>query len=280
MAEINSMSKIKVFVCTHKPVDNIRHDDVYLPILLGAIHSKSKIDMTDYIGDDSGDSISDRDIHYCEATAIYWIWKNVKDCEYVGLTQYRRDFAIDFTNANIDSLFEDGTDVILSKSYFRPRSRWHTVLTYMQMEDFLILRLVMQKKCPEYLDTLNMFLRDYKDHPFNMVVCRKRLYDSYAQWMFDICFEMEKYVRYSSYTNSSRLFGYITELLTPIYFLHNNCSIKEVPVLVSGVKIQMPFSHRIAMSVLHNTIWRIRKKVPFSVDQSFYRGLMYDKIFI
>lgn len=274
------MDKVKIFVCTHKPVDNIRNNDVYTPIHLGRSYSSFKNEMMDYIGDDSGDNISDKSEHYSEASAIYWIWKNVHNCEYVGLTQYRRTFDIEFTSENIDSLFSDGTDVILSQKYFRPSTRWHAVLTYMQMEDFLIMKGCIEKCCPEYLKTLNRFLRDYEDYPFNMVVCKKQLYDQYAKWMFEICFEMEKYVKYSGYSNSARLFGYITELLTPIYFLHNKYKIKEVPVLLEGVKIKMSLKGKMMMKFLHNTLWKIRKDIPVNIDSSFYRGLKRDNIII
>ena len=103
------MHKLKIFVCSHRPVENIPHDDVYTPIHLERIHSndKDKEAMAEYVGDDTGDHISEKGEHYSEGTAIYWIWKNYHDCEYVGLSQYRRQFATRFTNENIDSFFQD-----------------------------------------------------------------------------------------------------------------------------------------------------------------------------
>lgn len=193
------MDKVKIFICSHKPVDNILHNNVYKPLHLERINSPYKNAMKEYEGDDTGENISEKGVYYSEGTGIYWIWKNVKDCEYVGLTQYRRQFNCEFTNENIDSYFNDGTDVILASPILRPRGRFFTVLTYMQIEDFLILRGVMKRLFPEYLATLNRYLRSYSDHPFNMVVCKKELYDKYAEWMFSICSEMEKYVRYSGY---------------------------------------------------------------------------------
>lgn len=168
------MNKLKIFVCSHKPVDGIPHDEVYTPIHLERIHAddQDKLAMTDYVGDDTGDHISEKGPHYSEGTAIYWIWKNYHDCEYVGLTQYRRQFEQRFTNENIESFFQDGTDVILPKRFFRAHTRMFTVLTYMQMEDLLILRAVMKQLCPDYLPTLHRFLRDYIDYPFNMVICK------------------------------------------------------------------------------------------------------------
>ncbi len=274
------MNKLKIFVCSHRPVENIPHDNVYTPIHLERIHSsdKDKEAMAEYVGDDTGDHISEKGEHYSEGTAIYWIWKNYHDCEYVGLTQYRRQFATRFTNENIDSFFQDGTDVILPKRFFRPFTRLFTVLTYMQMEDFLILRAVMKKLFPEYLPTFHRFLRDYIDYPFNMVICKKTLYDQYAEWIFSICNEMEKYVRYSGYTNSSRLFGYAIELLTPVYFLHNKCKIKEKEVLVQNKPLKMYWLNRLFMIYRHYIVARFSKYEPIYLDPSFVRGLKRDGI--
>ena len=272
------MNKLKIFVCSHRPVENIPHDEVYTPIHLERINSKDKEAMAEYVGDDTGDHISGKGSHYSEGTAIYWIWKNYHDCEYVGLTQYRRQFSTRFTNENIEDFFRDGTDVILPKRFFRPFTRLFTVLTYMQMEDFLILRAVMKIISPEYLPTFHRFLRDYIDYPFNMVICKKTLYDQYAAWMFSICNEMEKYVKYSEYTNSSRLFGYVTELLTPVFFLHHKCKIKEMDVLFENRPIKMYWLNRLLMFYRHNFIAPLSKYEPFYIDRSFARGLKRDGI--
>ena len=45
------------------------------------------------------DNISDKNETYCELTAMYWAWKNIKkiypDIEYIGLNHYRRYFDFD-----------------------------------------------------------------------------------------------------------------------------------------------------------------------------------------
>lgn len=268
-----NMNNLRIFVCSHKLVEEIPHDEVYTPLHLERVHSSDQEAMAHYVGDDTGDNISDKGAHYSEGTAIYWIWKNCHDCKYVGLTQYRRQFEQRFTNENIESFFQDGTEVILPKKYFRPRTRLFTVLTYMQMEDFLILRAVLKKVAPDYLPTFHRFLRDYIDYPFNMVICRKSLYDRYASWVFSICNEMEKYVQYSSYPNSSRLFGYIIELLTPVYFLHHRCKIKEMEVLFQGKRFKMHWLNRLRMMYRHAIIAPLSRYEPIWLDPSFFRGL-------
>jgi len=270
------MNKLKIFVCCHKPY-NGRKNEVYTPLHVGRAISSFTNQMKDMIGDDTGDNISEKNPYYSEATGIYWIWKNVHDTEYVGLTHYRRDFVKEFTNANIDSFFDDGTEVIMMKQY-RFHHRLHKAIMFSQIEDLAILIGVINKLYPDYKKTLESFLHDYYDYPFNMVICKKELYDHYAKWIFDICFEMEKYVIPSGYANSKRVYAYMTELLTPVYFLHNKHKIKDVAIIKEGRATRSPFFSRFSAVLFHNTVYRAMKNKPTGIPSSVYRGLKSDGI--
>ena len=77
---------IKILVAAHKPY-RMPEDEIYFPIHVGKT-GKTEIG---FIGDDTGENISDRNPSYCELTAAYWAWKNLK-ADYVGLVHYRRHF--------------------------------------------------------------------------------------------------------------------------------------------------------------------------------------------
>ncbi|MBQ7883295.1 MAG: DUF4422 domain-containing protein [Phascolarctobacterium sp.] len=77
---------IKILVATHKKYW-MPEDEVYLPLHVGR---DGKEDLG-YMGDNTGDNISDKNASYCELTGLYWAWKNL-DCEYIGLCHYRRYF--------------------------------------------------------------------------------------------------------------------------------------------------------------------------------------------
>ena len=79
--------KIKVMIAAHKQCE-LPTDKIYLPIQVGKVlHPELALDG--YQPDNEGENISDKNLHFCELTALYWGWKNV-NADYVGLVHYRR----------------------------------------------------------------------------------------------------------------------------------------------------------------------------------------------
>ena len=87
-------SETKILVCCHKPAD-IPDNGIFLPVHCGKALSDKDLGMT---GDDTGDNISAKNPNYCELTALYWAWKNLKGTEYIGLYHYRRFFSFKFVD--------------------------------------------------------------------------------------------------------------------------------------------------------------------------------------
>lgn len=81
---------VKIIVCCHKEA-YVPKGDIYLPIHVGKQNSHVTLP---YIGDNTGDNISELNGLYCEMTGMYWAWKNIK-ADYVGLCHYRRYFSFD-----------------------------------------------------------------------------------------------------------------------------------------------------------------------------------------
>ena len=92
-------SKIKIMVCCHKKTD-VCKDEVYLPIQVGHAISNCELNMQkdDELFGEKCDNISELNGIYCEMTAMYWAWKNIRkvypNIEYVGLCHYRRYFFV------------------------------------------------------------------------------------------------------------------------------------------------------------------------------------------
>lgn len=268
------MDKLRIYICCHKPYDGYR-DNVYTPIHLGRAISSCTDQMQDMIGDDTGDNISKKNPYYSEATGIYWIWKNVHDCEYVGLHHYRRFFTYRFTNLNIDSFLDDRYDVLMSRpSFCDGTNRWYFSLSYMSCEDLIILRSVIKGYFPAYLSTFDAVMNDYTYSAFSMIICKKELYDDYAEWLFNILFKVEKIIMPSPYPNSQRALAYMSELLTPVFFLHNQKKIKYQVLTKDGDNLPWNYKSKIVQTLFHKIVFPFIKHRKLWVDPSVVNGLL------
>ena len=273
---------LTILVASHKP-DRVYHDDVYTPIHVGRAISKFKNEMTDMIGDDTGDNISSKNGEFCELTAIYWAWKNLKDADYIGLAHYRRYFETKFTSANIEDVFKTH-DVILAKPYLHDRYNEMKMARTLDMEDEVIFLKVFKKKYPEYEQSLIDYMYGLRDYPYNMFIMRWNQFDEYCKFLFSILFECERLMKPLSYTCSSRRLGYIAEYLLPIFCLHNKLRIHTEPVVsFIGEKGEAPrnIKQEIKIQILKKIY---DKHKPKSIDnmcmQSVIIGLKNDGIIL
>ncbi|HPR33935.1 MAG TPA: DUF4422 domain-containing protein, partial [Prolixibacteraceae bacterium] len=77
-----------VYVFFYKEGPQYFADSVYQAVMAGnALHPNAM----GIPGDDSGDSISEKNPWYSELTGIYWVWKNT-DQPFTGCCHYRRFF--------------------------------------------------------------------------------------------------------------------------------------------------------------------------------------------
>lgn len=214
--------KVKILVACHKS-DKVFQNDVYIPIHVGKAISKCQMDM---VGDDSGDNISEKNPMYCELTAQYWAWKNLNDVEYVGLCHYRRYFETQVTDDNIDNLLGTNCDIILASPLIERGCMGVRLQKATCMEDVYILMNVLKKEFPDFYLTAERFLNGNRCVPYNMFVMRKELFNSFAYWQFRILEEMEKKVHLSGYTRMRRIYGYMAEMLLPIWCEHNKLHVR------------------------------------------------------
>jgi hypothetical protein len=276
------MKKITIFVAAHKPSE-LKTDDVYTPIHVGRAISKYKDEMADMIGDDTGDNISEKNPFYSEMTAQYWAWKNYCDSEYIGFCHYRRYFYDKITQENIDDYFTDGTDVIVVGPCLRRYSRWEFFKTFVSSEDIAIMQKVILKLYPAYYKTMSQYGFDFIDYPLNMFICRREVFEKYAEWVFSILFECEKYVKLSPYSRQQRLYGYLAEFLMPVFFMYNGYKMKALRYYkTEGNSIEggLSLHHKAMRFVLRNLVYFQDKKNTLSIDYSVEAGLNSDNIII
>lgn len=229
-----------IIVTTHKFYWMPKYE-IYFPLHVGKKGKRS----IGFHGDDTGSNISERNANYCELTGVYWAWKNLK-CDVIGLCHYRRYFSHPIINVDEENkkrvIFnkEDYNRILIKYDVIVP---WRHNLKTMTVKehyckehyekDLLETRAILEEKYPEYLKSFDQVMNQKKFYLFNMFVMKKELFDSYASWLFDILFELEKRIDISSYDNyQKRVYGFLSERLFNVWLRKNgNLRVKQVPVI-------------------------------------------------
>ncbi|MBE5060207.1 DUF4422 domain-containing protein [Megamonas funiformis] len=240
---------LKILVVTHKnywmPAEKI-----YLPISVG----NNNLDK-DFLRDSEGDNISYKNRNYCELTAMYWAWKNLKlnKFDYIGLCHYRRYF----TRKVNKSIFEEKNiklrrksimteieysnilknyDIILpKKTFLNKKFKSLTVKEQYDMShnkrDIELARAVIKKLYPQDVALFDEIMTKRNIYMYNMFVMSKIYFDEYCEWLFNVLFNLEKYIDISNYDEyQSRVYGFLGERLFNVWLLKKNFKIYEAEV--------------------------------------------------
>lgn len=247
---------VKIFVCFHdeNKIDeihnNIKNDDMYVPLFL----TNKNHDSHGFFSDLNGDNISDVNPYFSELTGLYWICKNT-DEDIVGLCHYRRYFITHKYGGrllnkddvlkylqNNDIILFNGTEPLMGSNYE----------TYESLnESFDLAYKFIQDNCPEYIDAFNKVINEeYPIAFFNMFVCSKNIIDDYCDWVFPILFDLLPKVDLS---DEIRLLSVTVEFLFNIYICHKNLKIKELPIRFTErkIKIRMLFTKNKLLRILY-----------------------------
>ena len=225
---------IKIIVATHKQYW-MPTDDVYLPIHVGRA---GKQDIG-YIGDDTGENISEKNPNYCELTGLYWAWKNL-DADYIGLCHYRRYFtrrnhrncakkkeAI-LTYKEFASILKEVPIIVPDKRrYYIETVRSHNNHSH-YAKDLDMTEMIINELYPEYNEIFRKVMNRTWAHMFNMFVMRRDYFEAYCQWMFSILDKLEQRTDISSYNAvEARIYGYISEMLLDVWLEKNALKYRE-----------------------------------------------------
>ena len=267
----------KIFINYHNDFP-VYKDEVFTPIQVGKSITGLNLDM---ISDDTGDNISSKNENYCELTAMYWAYKNVKS-DYIGFCHYRRFFDLRphelsstnrFINVifndykqinenlftqmgynnqeNINKLIED-YDVILPKKQPIEQPLGGSVkqqyISGHNEKDWDELIKVLYEKHPEYQDKINNYFNSGDWYCYLMFVMKYDIFIDCMDWIFDILFEVEKRIEISCDDYQKRALAFMGERLLSLYanvFLKERFSearIKEVPVIFLNYEEKPVFS--------------------------------------
>ena len=207
--EEKKQPRIKILVACHKADPNIRQDDIYMPIQVGkALHPELDLGFQ---CDNTGDNISEKNGSYCELTALYWAWKNLKDVDYIGLCHYRRYFKL--TNEELSKTIKS-CDILLAKSLTLPTSVYNELVYWTCLED-----------------VISYYFMGNKFSQCNMMLMSKRKFDEYCNFIFPVLQLTESRLKISGYTRQRRVLGYLAETALGLWAMHNNLNVKAVEIV-------------------------------------------------
>lgn len=245
----------KLFIVTHEK-NPILVNDILEPIQVGNNNNLHP----EIIRDNTLDNIASKNNNFCELTAAYWIWKNYHEADYVGICHYRRYFNFfnpiynlkpsaqkkisiakfkqtkTFTTSakvldkKINAILSHH-DIILTRPYkFKKNTLTKNYCDDHRPEDWELTKKIIIEKYPDYKDSVTSFLDEgIYFHIGNMLICSKKLFNDYHEWLFSILFELESKITIPEDPYQARVFGFISERLINLYVYHNQLRIKGVP---------------------------------------------------
>lgn len=233
------MSKnLKIYVVAHRDVDlsSLKLDDCYQLIRVGNYANQSNVDG---IADNTGDNISHKNPNYCELTAHYWMWKN-SNADLIGLCHYRRFFTSSIFSENVEGIPDKKEIMDVLSKYdiilpYRPIARRTVKNIYLDFgfeKDLNILRDLIKEKYPSCLNEYDSLMKRHSNYPANMLICNKKIFDEYSEWLFDILFEVEKRTDLTGYTQQqARIYGFMSERLLEVWVRWKKLRIKHYRIL-------------------------------------------------
>ena len=257
--------RIKIFTMTHKKFKE-PEDDIYVPLHVG----RAGAGDLGYLGDDTGDSISRWNNFYGELTGVYWVWKNEKEADIIGICHYRRFFLNEQRKLMNQSEYEEilkDYDIIVSNEVQADTNYLDYFGEAHNAKDLLTVGEVMAEKYPEYAPYFQSAMEGNTYYYGNLMVASRELFLSYAEWLFDILFEVEKRIDVESYDlYNQRVFGFLSEQMVKIWAEKNGLKIYEGTVGITAEKAET-VEFKLAMGQL------VKMKQIGQARQMFYEYL-------
>lgn len=220
------MSDIKILIACHKKTE-LPDMPLYLPIQVGAEKSGIQLPMQK---DNTGNNISGKNSSYCEMTAQYWAWKNLKS-DYIGLFHYRRFLSFsdkhfeederrhvkvgvldEYTKQKYSMEDEsaarkiiEGADIVVAKEQDitkvgTPRGLQKNVYQHWKAMDGYLIRFqdvemtlqITKEMYPDFYPWLMRYMNGRSFLGFNCFVMKSQYFNAMCKMEFDILDELER----------------------------------------------------------------------------------------
>ncbi len=235
-----------VYVVTHKDVKLDALPEGYKIIHGG--HAQAKEDFG-YLGDDTGENISELNLYLNEVTALYWMWKNTSH-SIIGLNHYRRFFTAEqdstfavekiLTRERATEILRD-YDIILPENILShmPITCWHKLLSGDDLEQFAskIFRKHIAQKQPGYLAAFDHVAEAFTSFQYEIFITRRNIFEAYCEWLFSFLLDATEEIlartniKEINNPRKYRIISFITERMENVWLWKNRLRIKKLPVL-------------------------------------------------
>ena len=311
-------AKLKICVGYHKPSFLLK-GDCFVPMWGGkAVAGQASKDgaglsaeeqrwMNEHcIGDDSGDNISDKNRNYCEATYLYWMWKNYKKLgnpEYIGFLQYRAhwilkkeyvdsrpvnkfynmignkcfsedyQYRIGLTESALENILKD-SDVVICES-----DMGKTVQQYKEAHFSQDIRWwqdcidIVNKDWPQYASYVNCYNNQNKYVWKNCFIMKREDFLEYCDFLFDVLAKIDKCAKpeYKNMTTEQmRVPAYVSETLLGAYVLYlkdKKRRITNIPLMV----VEKPFDSLCSLPQYIEPVFKKAVPVVFIADENYVK---------
>lgn len=230
---------ISIYVVSHKDYREV-DSTLYKTIWVGGANTLKLPGLRD----DAGDNISDKNALINECTALYWIWRNDRDSEYIGLNHYRRFFdsplepGFPLRASEIRCIMRD-CDVVVSKAAVLDKTVKHKLKDQICNEAFeagySAISDIFEGRSNEERACFERFVAGNVIYPRQMFVMKRELLDEYCSWLFPIVLEMIDRVEIKDDWDmySKRVIGFWAERMLTVWLLYTGYRIEELPVIVT-----------------------------------------------
>ena len=203
------MADIKLFVSCHRPFSVPKHP-LLNPIQVGTSLSGAR--FPGFLHDDEGENISAQNPSYCELTAQYWAWKNVR-ADYYGFFHYRRYLYPD-TGARRPYRIEGAPtpelldrlgygrfseligryDLILPRGedMHLPVRAHYAGAPFHHGEDLDLMEALIRERCPDYVPAMEEYLGGTRCYFGNIFIARQAVFEDYCGWLFPLLAEFDR----------------------------------------------------------------------------------------
>lgn len=241
--------EICIFVACHKP-SYVLENPLLFPVQVGTALREEHYPGMLY--DNTGDNISSKNPEYCELTAQYWAWKNT-ECEYYGFFHYRRYLSFaeiypvepngrlavgknPLPYRELDAVWDDLAAYRLEPDWMEQTIRNYDLLTvlrekinttvyrqycqYHPEEELKQVLTILKTLYPEYSSAADQYMASNEIYYMNMYVMKRKLFDSYMNWLFTILQAYEQQVTEAGKQVPPRQMGFLAERLFGVFYLY------------------------------------------------------------